>query len=121
MLLLRLGIISYGDNIKQKVIVLDCITKQCDVHSFRMPEPDLGTEVRLQGQSTFPLAFLTSFSEGKSLYGSLTQPFDNLFWDTEILYLPQFSCETHPEKTPSYRSQTVSGFTYMYFVPDTTS
>lgn len=53
-------------------------------------EPELGSELNLQGQSTVLLAFITSFTEGKSLYGSLEQLFDNLFWDLQILHLPQF-------------------------------
>lgn len=88
--------ICYGDNVKQK----DLLQKQCDAHSIRMFEPELGSELNLQGQPTFLLAFLTSFSEGKSLYGSLEQQFHNLFWDLQILYLPQFSYEVNPEKTP---------------------
>lgn len=62
-----------------------------------MFEPELGTELKFQGQSTFLLAFLTFFSEEKSLYGTLEQLFDNLFWDLQILYLSQFPCEVHPE------------------------
>lgn len=76
MLLLRLGIIGYGDNVKQKLGESQALLqKQCEAHSFRIFAPEL----KLQGQSTFLLAFLTSFSKEKSFYGSLEQLFDNLF------------------------------------------
>lgn len=97
MLLLRLGIICYGDNVKQTVREF-LLQKQCDAHSFRMSRK-FRTWARNWTQSPRPVHFPTG-SEGKTLYGSLEQQFDNLFWDLQILHLPQFLYEVHPEKNP---------------------